>query len=60
MQSGGLEEASVAGDLAEGRPTVRRLYPPEKTGHAEMLTGSASDVADKIIELLRAKGLVKS
>lgn len=60
MQSGALEEASVEGSVTEGRPTVRRLFPPEKSGHAEMLTGSASEVADKIIELIRAKGLVKS
>lgn len=59
MQAGGLSEepVEVAGD--SGRPTVRRLYAPEKSGQAEMLSGSAAEVAEKIIELIRAKGLVK-
>ena len=60
MQAGGIEEveASVPSSAGAGI-TVRRLYAPEKTGHAEMLTGSASDVADRIIDLLRTKGIVK-
>ncbi|MDA8393255.1 MAG: electron transfer flavoprotein subunit beta/FixA family protein [Actinomycetota bacterium] len=60
MQAGGLSEETVEVSGDGGRPTVRRLYAPEKSGQAEMLTGSAADVADKIIELIRAKGLVKS
>jgi hypothetical protein len=32
---------------------------PETSGQAEMLTGSAGDVADQIVSLLRARGLVK-
>ncbi|MDQ1566918.1 MAG: hypothetical protein QOF96_1798, partial [Actinomycetota bacterium] len=32
---------------------------PEKSGHAEMLTGSPEDVADRILDLIRSKGLLK-
>ena len=39
--------------------TVRRLFAPEKTGHAEMLSGSPEDVADRILDLIRSKGLFK-
>lgn len=62
MQAGGLQEVPAPEPSAswpEGM-TVRRLYPPEKSGHAEMLTGSPGEVAEKIVELLRARGLVKA
>ena len=59
MQAGGLQEVTVqAGNLEPGL-TIRRMYTPEKTGHAEMLEGGADAVADKVIELLRSRGLVK-
>ncbi len=59
MQAGGLEEASAA-DVGPGSGlTVRKLFPPEKTGHAEMIDGSPEEVAAKIIELIKAKGVVK-
>jgi electron transfer flavoprotein beta subunit len=59
MQEGGISEIGVdAGEPREGL-AVRRMYPPETTSHAEMLEGSADEVADKIVALLRARGLVK-
>lgn len=58
QQAGGIEEAEVAVPAGAGSGlVVRRLYAPEKTGHAEMLTGSAEDVAARIVELIRAKGI---
>jgi electron transfer flavoprotein beta subunit len=59
MQAGGLEETAAEVPGEGSGLTVRRLFVPEKTGHAEMLTGSAADVADKIAELLRSRGLAK-
>ncbi|HLF40950.1 MAG TPA: electron transfer flavoprotein subunit beta/FixA family protein [Acidimicrobiia bacterium] len=59
QQAGGLEEVDVAVPAASNGVTVRRLYVPEKTGHAEMLTGSVEEVAERIIELVRAKGVLK-
>ena len=53
----GVEASPPAG--AGAGISVRRLYAPEKTGHAEMLTGSPEEVADRILELVRSKGLLK-
>ena len=61
MQAGGIE-AVRAGAPSEDWPTglvLRRLYPPESSGHAEMIEGAPTAVADKIVELLQARGLVK-
>jgi electron transfer flavoprotein beta subunit len=59
QQAGGIEEVSVAKPAVEAGIEVRRLFAPEKTGHAEMLTGSPEDVADRILDLIRSKGLLK-
>ncbi len=59
MQSGALPEVAVAAEASGSGLRVRRMYEPEKTSHAHMLTGSADEVAEKIIELIRARGLVK-
>jgi electron transfer flavoprotein beta subunit len=58
QQAGGLEEAA-AEISGGGGLTVRRLYAPEATDHAEMLEGAAEEVADRILELLRSRGLIK-
>jgi electron transfer flavoprotein beta subunit len=59
QQAGGIEEVEVQKPGADAGITVRRLFAPEKTGHAEMLTGSPEDVADRILDLIRSKGLLK-
>jgi electron transfer flavoprotein beta subunit len=59
QQAGGVEDVPVAKVDAAAGITVRRLFEPEKTGHAEMLTGSAEEVADRILELIRSKGVLK-
>lgn len=59
MQAGGLREVAVEAAARGPAPTVRRMYRPEQTSHAEMLTGSAAEVAGKIADLLRARSLVK-
>jgi electron transfer flavoprotein beta subunit len=38
--------------------TEERLHVPEESGQAELLTGSPAEIADRIIELLRARGLL--
>ncbi|HVE27107.1 MAG TPA: electron transfer flavoprotein subunit beta/FixA family protein [Sporichthya sp.] len=58
MQAGGLAEAA-AGTGGDAGLTVRRMYAPESSTHAEMLDGSPEEVADRIVELLRGRGLVK-
>jgi electron transfer flavoprotein beta subunit len=59
QQAGGIEEVEVSKPGADAGITIRRLFAPEKTGHAEMLTGSPEDVADRILDLIRSKGLLK-
>ncbi|MGC8513943.1 MAG: electron transfer flavoprotein subunit beta/FixA family protein [Acidimicrobiales bacterium] len=65
-----IRQAISAGGLASvearGKPTgpadgveLLRLYPPEKAGRAEMLSGDAPAVAERIVEILASKGLVK-
>lgn len=60
MQAGELTETSVTPEGGEHGLTVRRMYVPESTTHAEMLSGEPDEVADKIIELLRGRSLVRS
>src|SRR5438874_6309529 len=59
QQAGGVEEVEVAppAGAATSNLTIRRLYAPEQASHAEMLTGSAEEVAERIVELIRAKGV---
>ena len=57
QQAGGLEEVGApATDAGPGYHLVR-LLAPEAAGHAQMLGGSAGEVAERIVELIRAKGL---
>jgi electron transfer flavoprotein beta subunit len=58
MQAGGLETAEADLPAEAAGLTLRRMYAPEAAGHAEMLEGSAEDVADRIIDLLRSRGLL--
>ncbi len=59
MQAGGLTETAVEPLDGMHGLVVRRMYVPESTSHAEMLTGEPEEVAEKIIELLRGRALVK-
>jgi electron transfer flavoprotein beta subunit len=54
-----LEEVE-AGEIAmEVGSNVRRMMKPEKGSRAEMLAGSPEEIADKIIALMKEKGLKK-
>jgi electron transfer flavoprotein beta subunit len=59
QQAGGIEQVAIQPSGAASGLTIRRMYSPEQTSHAEMLTGSDAEIADKIIELIRARGLLK-
>jgi electron transfer flavoprotein beta subunit len=59
MKEREIEEVAAAAPVASGL-RVRRLAAPEEAGHAEMLGGSADDVAGRIVELIRERGLAKS
>jgi electron transfer flavoprotein beta subunit len=62
MQEGGLAElpAELSADPFADSISLRRLFAPEQAGHAEMLTGSPEEVAGKIADVLRERGLLKS
>jgi electron transfer flavoprotein beta subunit len=59
MQAGGLRQVAVAAPGGATGLSVRRMYHPQRSGHAEMLAGSADEVAGQIVALLRERGLVK-
>jgi electron transfer flavoprotein beta subunit len=59
MQAGGLRETEASPAAATPGLTVRRMYRPEAAGRAELLTGDADEVAAKIVDLLRGRGLVR-
>jgi len=57
MQSTDIEE--VDGEAGSGSGvTVRRLSFPETSGHAEMIQGSAADIAERLATILKERGLV--
>ncbi len=59
MKGTQFEEPSVSSDAYVSPVAVRRLYSPESGAHAEMLTGSETEVAQRMAEILAEKGLVK-
>ncbi len=60
-QAGGIEEvaAHTPPEASATAINLRRLYVPERSGHAEMLEGTPGEVAERIAEILRSRGLVK-
>ena len=55
MREGELEEIEVETVDASAGSTVRRMYTPEKGAGAEMLAGSAEEVADRLVAILKEK-----
>ena len=50
----------IAGEAAPGAgSTIRRMFKPESSGHAEMWEGGPDEVAQKIVALIAEKGLLK-
>ncbi len=60
MQEGGIEERPAPDVSAEPQITVRRMYAPQSTSHAEMLSGGTDAVAARIVEILRDRGALKA
>lgn len=59
MQESPLETLPAADVEASTGTTVRRLYAPESSSHAEMLEGDPDAVAARILEIVRERGIVK-
>jgi electron transfer flavoprotein beta subunit len=52
-----IEGISPSSDGAGAGLKLKRLAPPVVAGHAEMIEGSSKQVAAKIVELLKSRGL---
>lgn len=55
-QTATVEKVAPSGEASSGL-TFKKMAPPVATGHAEMIEGSPKEVAAKIVELLKSKGL---
>jgi len=51
-----IEKVDPSGEASSGL-TMKNMAPPVVTGYAEMLEGSSKEVAAKIVELLKSRGL---
>jgi electron transfer flavoprotein beta subunit len=56
--AGGIETVAAAVQVAGGSVEITSMAKPEAAGHAEMLQGSARDVAEKVADILAARGLL--
>jgi len=55
-QTATIEKVDPSGEASAGL-TFKNMAPPVATGHAEMIEGSSKEVAAKLVELLKSKGL---
>ncbi len=58
MRKSTIEVMNVADATAEGTPEIRKLFKPEKGAGAQILDGSPEEVAEKIVSILKEKGIV--
>ena len=52
-----LEELAIAGSPAPSGLKIRRAFKPEAAGRAEILEGEPADVAARLVEILKERGL---
>ncbi len=53
-----IEEIEVDEDGPGAGLTLHQMAPPVSTGRAEMLDGDAEEVAERIVEIIKEKGLI--
>jgi electron transfer flavoprotein beta subunit len=58
MKTAHIEESEATTPAGSGI-TVRRMFKPESTEHAEMLEGDTEEIVDRIIEILRERGMMR-
>lgn len=58
MQSSRVEEREPSDLDPGGGPTVGRMFQPESTSHAEMITGSPAEISAKLVSLFRELGVL--
>ena len=54
-----IDEIEIDNEGSGAGLTLRKMSPPVSAGHAEMLDGDAEEVAVKIIETIKKRGLIK-
>jgi electron transfer flavoprotein beta subunit len=59
MKTAQFEEQGVTVPEPEPLVAIRRMYSPESASHAEMIEGSAEEVAARLAAILAEKGLLK-
>jgi electron transfer flavoprotein beta subunit len=59
MQEGRIEQVPAPDVSADSGIAVRRMYAPESSTHAEMLSGNADAVAARIVEIIRERGVLR-
>jgi electron transfer flavoprotein beta subunit len=59
MQEGGIDGRPAPDVNADSAITVRRMYAPESSTRAEMLSGDANAVAARIVEIIRQRGVLR-
>lgn len=58
MKTATIEERAADALDPSGGPTVGRMFQPEAAAHAEMITGSPDEVADKLISIFKEVGVL--
>jgi len=58
MKTARIEEIEATTPAGAGI-SVRRMFKPESTGHAEMLEGDTDEIVDRVIEILRERGIMR-
>ncbi len=58
MKTARIEEIEATTPAGAGI-SVRRMFKPESTEHAEMLEGDTDEIVDRVIEILRERGIMR-
>ncbi len=53
-----IEEQDAPNLDSNGGPTIGRMFQPEASAHAEMITGNADEVASKLIGIFKKEGIL--
>jgi electron transfer flavoprotein beta subunit len=53
-----IDEIEADEDGPGAGSTVRKMAPPVSTGHAEMIEGEAEEVAERLIGIIKERGLL--
>jgi electron transfer flavoprotein beta subunit len=58
MKTATIEERAAEALDPSGGPAVGRMFQPEAAAHAEMITGSPDEVADKLVSIFKEVGVL--